>query len=193
MNPVTGRADLASYKVYRSEVSFIGPYTLIRSISPGFSLDMQRYYDAALGKWKYIDQSINIGAGYFYYVTAVDSAKREGGPVNRNEQPIYAIVAPTKDVLSVRVFPNPFREVSGFPTTGDENSIVWANIPEECTIRVYTSSGELVKTLHHQSTSSGQEVWNQLADARQVVAPGIYFWTLQSSVGNTRGTLLIIK
>ncbi len=91
------------------------------------------------------------------------------------------------------VFPNPFYKESGFPTTGDEDFIVWTNLPQQCTIRIYTTRGELVRKLEHDNPDSGEEVWDQLSNAHQKTAPGIYYWTVSSDVGNAKGTLLLIK
>jgi hypothetical protein len=40
---------------------------------------------------------------------------------------------------------------------------------------------------------SGEEVWDQLTDARQRTATGVYFWTVESETGSARGTLLLLK
>jgi hypothetical protein len=130
---------------------------------------------------------------YYYAVTAVDAEGEESWLTNRNEEAVTVTSAPAADALDVRVFPNPFREVSGFPTRGEENAIVWNNLPARATIRIYTASGELVRTLEHDDPASGQEVWDQLSDARQRTAPGIYLWTVRSDVGAAQGTLVIIK
>ena len=193
INPVTGKSDIKEYKIYRSETSFIGPWVLIRNIQPRKVSHKNLFFDELENEWVYQDNSISLGAGYFYAVTSMDSSDVEGGLTNRNVDPIFATRNPAEDVLNVKVFPNPFKMVSGFPVSGSENSIVWTNLPAQCTVRIYTSSGELVKTMEHDSEFSGEETWNQLSDARQRIAPGIYFWTVESSKGNTKGTLLIIK
>jgi len=192
-NPETGARNLRGYRIYRSNRSFVGPYSVLRTINAHSSLDRTRFFDADLGKWRVLDQTIDLGVTYFYAVTSFDSLGRESGFTNRNETGIAAAAPPAPNASDVRVFPNPFREVSGFPTSGEESSIVWTNLPGQATVRIFTSSGELVKTIKHESTTSGQVVWNQLSDARQRVASGIYFWTVESPVGSSRGTLLIIK
>jgi hypothetical protein len=192
-NPLTGRNDLSRYRVYRADRSFPGPYSMIREIRIHDPNQQAVFFDQRLGLWKYVDQSISLGVSYYYAVTSVDSAGREGGLTNRNETAVQSSAPPADDASKIIVFPNPFRQVSGFPTRGEENSIVWSNLPRDCTIRIYTSSGELFRTIEHQNETLGQEVWNQLTDSRQVVAPGIYFWTVESTVGNARGPLLIIK
>jgi hypothetical protein len=193
VNPRTGRKDIAEFRVYRATRSFIGPYSWYYSIDPHNPGYIQNNYEPELGVWKYIDSRIDLGVSYYYAVSSIDSNGVESWLTNRNETAVRAQSPPASDVANVRVFPNPFREVSGFPTAGEENSIVWTNLPAVCTIRIYTASGELIKTINHSSQTVGQEVWDQLTDARQTTAPGIYFWTVESSLGSTRGTLLLIK
>ena len=192
-NPVSGKNNFQEYRIYRSDKSFIGPYTMIRKISPSRATDKQRYFSDDIHKWVYEDNSISLATGYFYSVTSVDSNGNESWLTNRNETAIQATRNAAENTLNVKVFPNPFKIVSGFPTGGTENYIVWSNLPALCTIKIYTSSGELVKTLRHDNSNSGEEVWDQLSDARQRTAPGIYFWTVESDVGSAKGTLLIIK
>lgn len=193
VDPITGQASFREYRILRSERAFTGPYVRIGRVRPGNDIDRRRFWDADLGLWKYIDNRVSLGAGYFYSVISLDDDGNESGFTNRNEEAVTVASSPAEDAMNVRVFPNPFRLVSGFPTRGEESTIVWTNLPERATVRVYTSSGELFKVLEHDDPNTGQAVWDQLSDARQRVAPGIYFWTVQSDVGTARGTLLIIK
>ena len=192
-DPISGKNDFKAYNIYRSDKSFIGPYTLIKTIRPSFSPDVSRYFDSKNNEWVLEDKDISLGAGYFYTITSVDSAGNESWWTNRNEVAVKASRQAAENTLNVKVFPNPFKVVSGFPTSGSENDIVWTNLPAKCTIRIYTSSGEIVRTMNHDNSNSGEETWDQLSDARQRTAPGIYFWTVESTVGTARGTLLIIK
>jgi len=192
-DPLESKNNFYEYVIYRSDRSFIGPFTAVRRVRPSRTSDYSRYFQQDLNKWVYEDKTISLGAGYYYAVTSIDSNGVESWLTNRNENAIFATREPAPDALNVKVFPNPFRKVSGFPISGQENSIVWTNLPGRCKIRIYTSSGELVRELEHDNQYSGEEIWNQLSDARQRTAPGIYFWTVESEVGNAKGTLLIIK
>jgi hypothetical protein len=169
----------------------VGPYTQIQRIRPGNSIDERRFFSE--GRWRFIDQTVSLGSGYFYAVVSVDDEGQVSGLTNRNTEALRVSSLPAENTLDVKVFPNPFRLVSGFPTQGEEATIVWTNLPEKATIRIYTASGELFKVLEHESTESGQEIWGQVTDSRQRVAPGIYFWTVESKVGTAEGTLLIVK
>lgn len=192
IDPFTG-GRIAEYRVYRSDRAFAGPFTQVARVRVDNATDRTRYFDEARNEWRYIDNSASLGVRYFYAVTAIDTDGHQSWLTNRNEEAVTVTSSPSADALGVRVFPNPFREVSGFPSTGDENSIVWNNLPARATIRIYTAGGELVRTLEHDDAASGQKVWDQLSDARQRTAPGMYFWTVQSDVGAAQGTLLIIK
>ena len=112
---------------------------------------------------------------------------------NRNTQALVTASLPAENALHVNVFPNPFRLVSGLPTSGEENSIVFTNLPETCTVRIYTLSGDLVRTLEHNNPNSGEEIWDQLSDSRQKTAAGVYLYTVESEVGNAKGTIILIK
>jgi len=194
IDPLTGENDIAHYLIYRSERGFAGPYiALPKKIRPTSSLDRKRYFtEPGKDKWVYED-AVTLGAGYFYSVVSVDKYGNASWFTNRNEIAVKAASLPAENALNVKVFPNPFRKMSGFPLPADANSIVWTNLPAKCTVRIYTSAGELVRTLKHNNTLSGEELWDQLTDSRQRTAPGIYFWTVESNVGNAKGSLILIK
>jgi len=193
-DPITSENDFSHYSVYRSDRSFIGPYTKIKSkIRPDNNTDRNRYINSETERWQYEDNKISLGVGYYYAVTSVDTDGNESWITNRNAEAIMASSNPAENTLSVKVFPNPFRGTSGFPARADANSIVWTNLPDTCIIKIYTVSGEHVRTMKHRNASSGEEIWDQLTKARQRTAPGIYFWTVDSKVGTAKGSLLIIK
>lgn len=194
VDPITGVNDFKEYSVYRSDRSFIGPYTEIkRYIRPSRLADVDRYFNPETGRWQYEDTDIQLGVSYYYAVTATDEDGNESWFTNRNEQAVLAASFPDSTALNVKVFPNPFREQSGFPARADANSIVWTNLPVKCTIRIYTIAGELIRKLEHYNPNSGEEIWDQLTDARQRTAAGVYFWTVDSDVGTAKGSLILIK
>ena len=193
VNPISGRANFKEYRIFRSERTFIGPYERIKVLRPTSPSHIRDFYDPQTGIWAYKDDEINLGVSYYYTVTSRDSVGEESFFTNRIIEPVTAANLPSENTLNVSVFPNPFRRKSGFPTPGEENSIVWTNLPAQCKIRIYTTSGELVRTIEHDNPNVGEAVWDQLSDAKQKTAPGIYFWTVDSSVGTAKGTLLLIK
>ncbi|MFH1851759.1 MAG: hypothetical protein ABIA75_05390 [Candidatus Neomarinimicrobiota bacterium] len=194
INPTYGTSNIKEYWIYRSDRSFIGPFgNPIKKVKPYRVSDHDRYFDIDIQRWVYPDYNISLGVGYYYSVTVLDSAGNESWLTNRNIYPVKSATLPAENALSVNVFPNPFRLVSGIPTGGEENTITFTNLPATCTIRIFTVSGELIKTFKRQDVSVGEEVWNQVTDSRQRTAPGIYFWTVDSEVGTAKGTLILIK
>jgi hypothetical protein len=65
------------------------------------------------------------------------------------------------------------------------------HLPDMATVRIYTLSGDLVQTL--QSEGSGTLVWNMLSNNGQGIAPGLYYYNVESSVGTRVGKFAVIK
>jgi hypothetical protein len=139
VDPLNPSAEFREYHVLRSDRSFVGPYTSVGRVRPNSSVDRTRWFDESSGIWKFLDNRVSLGVSYFYAVVSLDDEGHASWLTNRNEEPIRVSSLPAENALDVRVFPNPFRLVSGFPTTGEESTIVWNNLPEQATIRVYTS------------------------------------------------------
>jgi flagellar hook assembly protein FlgD len=73
--------------------------------------------------------------------------------------------------------------------------ITFTNLPSESTIRIYTISGERVRTLRHSDMggSIGQERWDGRTDGGETVASGVYLWRVESNVDGKNGKLMIIR
>ncbi len=69
------------------------------------------------------------------------------------------------------------------------------HLPTKCTIRIYTTAGELVKVLEHNSTlDDGKEFWNLLSKDNMEVAYGLYFFHVDApGIGKKIGKFAIIK
>jgi len=68
------------------------------------------------------------------------------------------------------------------------------NLPQGCTIRIYTVRGELVRTLYHDGTTSGYVAWDMRTKDNLDVAPGLYIFHVDGgSAGTSIGKFAIIK
>jgi hypothetical protein len=69
------------------------------------------------------------------------------------------------------------------------------NLPAQCTIRIYTMTGELVRVLEHNSAlDDGQEYWDLLTKDNMEVAYGLYFYHVDApGIGEKIGKFAIIK
>ncbi|MEZ4763052.1 MAG: hypothetical protein R3C26_07600 [Calditrichia bacterium] len=74
----------------------------------------------------------------------------------------------------MRIVPNPYvRKAEDFNFTEDDNQLLFVNLPPYCTLRIFTVTGDLVKTIDHQS-GSADEKWDQITESNQYVASGVY-------------------
>jgi hypothetical protein len=99
------------------------------------------------------------------------------------------------------VVPNPYVATSTFepPNTfragRGERRIYFMHLPAECTIRIYTITGQLVQTLQHQSSiDDGQEAWDLVSRDGMAVAFGIYIFHVEApGIGEHVGRFGVIK
>ncbi|MFH1259752.1 MAG: T9SS type A sorting domain-containing protein [Elusimicrobiota bacterium] len=83
----------------------------------------------------------------------------------------------------ITVYPNPY--VQGKNSGG---KIIFGNLTSEAIINIYTLSGELLKTIEHDANINSREEWD-IAE----VNSGIYLYCVNSSQGNKKGKISIVK
>jgi flagellar hook assembly protein FlgD len=82
----------------------------------------------------------------------------------------------------VRVVPNPATVAAGgLGFAGTPNKILFVNLPIKCTLRIYTETGDLVKTIQHYGTADHE--WDQRTDDNQYVTSGIYILAVTECEG----------
>lgn len=196
-------SDFAGYRVYRTIGSFAD--SAWSQIFECTKSNLVHLYD---------DTSAIRGAAYYYYVTAFDdglsnapdfNGKRESLEshqfANMTTRPAsLARPAVLSTLDSIRVVPNPFSLAAQklqFP--GQRDKIVFYNLPPECTIRIFSESGDLVKTLEH-TKGSGDEFWGigtvnndlQTTDTGQRPVSGIYIANIVTPDGKTKNVKFLI-
>ncbi len=184
-------------------------YRVYRAIG---GIDNGRIYELLLEttETSFVDQGLARGQNYFYYVTAVEGDLESSHFFNRAQREVVPFRAPEETAGwqdKVRVVPNPinvkgntykvgseFQPVphnsTGFNYDGgnkEQNTMLFVNLPAACTIKVYTSTGDLIKTLEHTS-GSGDEKWAPvLTDDNVYPASGVYFYTIEVRGGPLKG------
>ncbi len=103
----------------------------------------------------------------------------------------------------IAVVPNPYVAASAlepkpeyvFTAGRGERRVDFIHLPKDCTIRIYTITGELVKTIEHHGTSfDGSEHWNLLSDDNLDISFGIYIYHVEApGIGEKVGRIAIIK
>lgn len=99
------------------------------------------------------------------------------------------------------VVPNPYVgaasfEPQRFAVSGrGERKIEFRNLPNNCTIRIYTINGELVKELHHNGDiTKGFVAWDLRSKDNLEIAPGLYIYHVDGGdVGSYIGKFAVIK
>jgi hypothetical protein len=145
----------------------------------------------------YTDTEVVRGVQYFYYLQAVGSASENDGSIMTDSGPLRSnrVLAQTWDPASLkrspgekltdfRVVPNPLDLTSetGVRWRGRELRVGFLDIPGRSTIRIYTESGQLIKTIEH-TDGSGDEFWNLRTRHQQIVASGIYIAVVTTPEG----------
>ncbi|MCF7825397.1 MAG: hypothetical protein K9M55_08695 [Candidatus Marinimicrobia bacterium] len=80
----------------------------------------------------------------------------------------------------VIVVPNPYIATADWETDINHKSLHFTHLPNECVIKIFTLTGELVYTILHNDIFSGQEEWNLRSMNRQEVAPGLYVFVVET-------------
>ncbi|MHB8337175.1 MAG: fibronectin type III domain-containing protein [Ignavibacteriaceae bacterium] len=104
------------------------------------------------------------------------------------------------DLNNIAVVPNPYPGAASWePLTNTvgrgERLIYFTHLPAVCTIRIYTISGNLVQTLHHNgSLTDGQEPWNLVSKDGMDISFGVYIFQVDApGLGTKIGRFAIIK
>jgi hypothetical protein len=106
------------------------------------------------------------------------------------------------DLDQISVVPNPYVVTNALEQLDRQNPrdrgprrVYFNHLPAECTIRIYTITGELVNTLFHQSTiDDGIEYWDLTTSDNFPVAFGVYLFHVDAgALGEKISRFAIIK
>ena len=144
-----------------------------------------------------------LDAAHALWVKMPDSQPNGGGVAGAVTQfSVYALMGSADtDASNVLVFPVPWRPHgpnagNGPGQTGTEaGGIIFSNLPSECTIKIYTVSGSLVRQLHHSDLAGpvGQQSWDGNTSGGDHAASGVYLWRVESSSDSKNGKLILIR
>ena len=129
-------------------------------------------------------------------------------PFQTGDRATFTIKAPSFDqeqaiseLEDIFVVPNPYVATSTFEPPNTYRAgrgmrrLYFMNLPNECTIRVYTITGQLVQTLHHNAPhDDGQLAWDLVTRDGMNVAYGIYIYHVDApGIGEFIGRFAVIK
>lgn len=185
-----GLADLDGYRVYRSrDFQYVSENEdpVLRGADWNLLVDIPKsefsqYFDQDLGRYSYVDEDVDFGFRYSYYVSAYNSDPgpwtsvngtvvndlpelasadiewyAPGDPNRLNRTPPTSAAAGPVTSLDIYVVPNPYVYNDTQRSFGidDPFRIEFRNLPEKATIRIYTIAGDLVRTIEHGPDERG--------------------------------------
>jgi len=169
-------------------------------------------------EYEYTIENLLPTVAYWINVTAFDYGSPKTGLSALETSPTlnpavtYALESTDRvEALGLKafVYPNPYRldqeyRDNGFEGRGiasmpeDRTRLVhFANLPPDCTIRIYTLDGDLIREIEHHVDAddplSNHDSWDLITRNSQLVVSGMYFWTVEDDRGKTQiGKLVII-
>jgi hypothetical protein len=102
------------------------------------------------------------------------------------------------ELANIRVVPDPYYAISGYTRHGTweanqgEREIQFQHLPDQCTLRIYSLAGDLVRTFQHND-GTGTVSWNLLTDSGRLIASGIYIYHVESRYGDRLGRFAVIE
>ena len=190
----------------------LNPDLWVKDIDPltGDSVLYHKFYEYEFN----IDNLLPSVAWYFS-VTAFDFGDfanslepLESSPI-ANVVEVWAINDASVSIENnedVMVYPNPYvgdgtywsASYEDTRRTGfidHERRIHFINLPPSCTIKIFTLSGDLVKEIEHPGIDTDTDAklqWNMRSTNNELVASGIYLFTVESQRGSQIGKIVII-
>ena len=167
------------------------------------------------------------GVEYYVAVTAYDrgipenslESQESGRDADANMKVFFPGSLARNKMDDIKVIPNPYIGSSKFDgrydndKKGDKSRRLWfVNLPDRCSIRIYTLAGDLVQTLKHEGqtetdivtiskaattgmAASGMHSWDLLTRNNQITAPGVYLFSVENKADDKIkvGKFVIIK
>jgi hypothetical protein len=169
-------------------------------------------------EYEYALEGVHVAEPVFLSVTAFDFGDPEVGLSSLESSPVANAVEvwpinSTAVVDSLRpkpgVYPNPYRLADDYNGNNWENArgqepdperarkVTFTNVPDTCTISIYSLDGDLVRKLEHKANPLSSEasvvVWNMITRNTQAIKTGIYIYAIESKYGTDVGKLVVIK
>ena len=146
------------------------PWTPIASVSPEVST--------------FDDANIYPGLHYFYAITAENQSgtRSEFSEAADVRLPGESIISPESNLDNVIVVPNPYR------LSGNANPIEFRNLPHRATIHIYSSAGDLLKTIDHRNETP-VERWDGRIEKEELISAGIYVYYIELLRESGRGKI----
>ena len=148
------------------------------------------------------DTTISFGMGDTLFIRTTKPFRRGDLFGFTPELPEVSAQSAAAQLNNIRVVPNPYIVATshepplppGVTSGRGERRINFINVPAGAEILIFTARGELVRKLYHDnSIQMGSVTWNLKSEENLDIAPGVYFYVVDSAVGQKQGKIAIIK
>lgn len=169
-------------------------------------------YAVALTAFDRGDESNNLGSlessilsNAFRVFPGTDINERfdpYAGPLNPLQAALNQDIKDSLEAYKPFAYPNPYyggASWEGNTAFEEDRKLTFANLPERCIIRVFTMSGDVVKTIEHDNSYNGDDIrwygtfsdpertvfsggehsWDLLSDGAQIIARGTYLFSVE--------------
>jgi hypothetical protein len=169
-------------------------------------------------EYEFVIDGLQLAEPVYLAVTTFDFGNPEAGLSSLESSPLANAIEiwpiNSADVVKNErpkpgVYPNPYRLSDDYNTAGWENprglepdaerarKVTFTNIPDTCTISIWSLDGDLVRTIEHAKdpglSDATVEVWNMITRNTQAVKTGLYIYSIESRFGTDIGKLVVIK
>jgi hypothetical protein len=103
------------------------------------------------------------------------------------------------DMNQIKVVPNPYYIRAEWDLNKYSNHIMFTNLPDKCTINIFTLSGILIKQIEHDAYSGdpdaqgGSHNWNLQNKEQLKIASGLYIYQVKSDAGEIVGKFVVVR
>lgn len=235
IDPISRKRDFEGYRIYRTQtgddlnlnlldkkfliaqwdstdnnIGYNNGFKAIKLAEPKvFDNDTTKYY------YKYVVDQLTNGWQYLILVTAFDEGDEELGieslesSFTENEYRVFTGTQPnnfTGSESKVGVYPNPYYTTAAWDGNSSRTKkIYFYNLPSRAEITIYTTSGDVIANLYHNSSeykgqghrwfdnfsqsdriimSGGEHAWDLLTNAKTQISQGIYLFTVKDLTNN---------
>lgn len=179
--------------------------------------------------YEYVIPNVSNGWQYAVSVSAFDRGNPESNleslesTLLSNNFRVFPGTPPNVDMETNQpfVYPNPYY--AGAAWEGQSNfqeesrKLVFANLPEQCYIRIFTAAGDFIDEIYHDQSyqgedirwyetfgsedpnqnvfSGGEHAWDLLSDDTQIIARGLYLFSVEDvNTGRVyKGKFAVVK
>ncbi|MDZ7260546.1 MAG: T9SS type A sorting domain-containing protein [candidate division KSB1 bacterium] len=118
------------------------------------------------------------GDKFTIFANHVNSARDVYGYSTKGLQKVVSLDVAKERLQDINVFPNPYFASNKAETDFFAQFVTFSNLPKKCTIRIFSLSGQMVKTIEHDAETPFER-WNLQNEHGLPVASGMYIGLIE--------------